>query len=260
VQQLVLDPEGEYHTLRERFDYILAAPKGGDTVAHPKTAKLLAERLLQLGVSAILDIYELNPDHRQAFVRHFLQALVDAPRELWHPTLVILDEAHVYAPEGKESDEHRGGEGDGVARAEARVLPGAGDPAPGEALEGRRRGVQQQADWPLHPRRRHQAGGRGARVHDRTSRSSACGSSSLGSSTRTAPRSTSTEPRLVKVGRIATTHPEPGQQAAPVPPPTEKVKKVLQQLADLPAEAEAREKSLADLKAENASLKRQLIK
>lgn len=104
VQHLVIDPEGEYHTLRERFDYVLASPKGGDTVAHPRTAKLLAERLLQLGVSAILDIYELDPDARQRFVRSFLQALVDAPRELWHPALVVLDEAHIYAPEGKESE------------------------------------------------------------------------------------------------------------------------------------------------------------
>lgn len=107
VQHLVIDPEGEYHTLREKFDYILAAPKGGDTAAHPRTAKLLAEKLLQLGVSAILDIYELDPYQRQAFVKVFLQALVDAPRELWHPALVVLDEAHVYAPEGKESESTR---------------------------------------------------------------------------------------------------------------------------------------------------------
>ena len=37
VQHLVIDPEGEYQTLRKRFDYVLAAPKGGDTAAHPRT-------------------------------------------------------------------------------------------------------------------------------------------------------------------------------------------------------------------------------
>src|SRR6266550_8300047 len=60
VQQIVLDPEGEFSTLRERFDYIYAAKHGGDTAADPRSAKLLAERLLELRVSAVLDIYELK--------------------------------------------------------------------------------------------------------------------------------------------------------------------------------------------------------
>lgn len=257
VQHLVLDPEGEYHSLRESFDYILAAPKGGDTVAHPRTAKLLAERLLQLGVSAILDIYELNPDARQAFVKAFLQALVDAPRDLWHPTLVVLDEAHVYAPEGKESE----------STAAVKAM----------ASRGRKRG------FCLVP-----ATQRLAKLSKDVA--AECNNKLIGRCTldvdikRAAeelgfttneqrqqlrqlepgqfyafgPAFDVTAPQLVKVGSIKTSHPEAGQQAAPVPPPTDKVKKVLQQLADLPAEAEAREKSIADLKAENATLKRQI--
>lgn len=33
VQHLVIDPEGEFASLRERFDYVLAAKHGGDTAA-----------------------------------------------------------------------------------------------------------------------------------------------------------------------------------------------------------------------------------
>ena len=99
VQQLVIDPEGEFATLRERYDYVLAAKTGGDTLADPRTAALLAERLLELGVSAVLDIYELKAHERVQFVRRVLEALVDAPKRLWHPVLVVLDEAHVFAPE-----------------------------------------------------------------------------------------------------------------------------------------------------------------
>lgn len=43
VQQLVLDPEGEFATLRERYDYVLAARSGGDTVADPRLAAALAD-------------------------------------------------------------------------------------------------------------------------------------------------------------------------------------------------------------------------
>src|SRR6266850_747296 len=52
VQQIVIDPEGELVSLREKFDYVLAAREGGDTPADPRYAALLAERLLELGVSA----------------------------------------------------------------------------------------------------------------------------------------------------------------------------------------------------------------
>ncbi len=99
VQQIVIDPEGEYSTLREKFDYVICAPQGGDAVADPNTAALLATRLLELGVSAILNIYELTAPDRQKFVRRFLEALVNARKELWRPVLVVLDEAHVFCPE-----------------------------------------------------------------------------------------------------------------------------------------------------------------
>lgn len=38
VQHLVIDPEGEFATLREHFDYVLAAKSGGDTIAAPAPA------------------------------------------------------------------------------------------------------------------------------------------------------------------------------------------------------------------------------
>ena len=99
VQQLVIDPEGEFATLREKFDYVIAAPHDGDAVANAKTAAVLAKRLLETGVSAILDIYDLKAAERQAFVRLFLSALVNAPRKLWHPVLLVIDEAHVFCPQ-----------------------------------------------------------------------------------------------------------------------------------------------------------------
>jgi hypothetical protein len=63
----------------------------------------------------------------------------------------------------------------------------------------------------------------------------------------------------VRVGAIQTTHPTAGSRHAFVAPPvTEKIRALLPKLSDLPAEVEAREKSLADLKRENATLKREL--
>src|SRR5216684_1816440 len=89
VQQIVIDLEGEFFTLREKFDYILAA-KEGDTAAEPRSAALLARRLLELNVSAIIDLYELSHQERKRFVRLFLSAMINAPKSLWHPCLVIV--------------------------------------------------------------------------------------------------------------------------------------------------------------------------
>src|SRR6185312_1751746 len=38
------------------------------------------------------------------FVKLFLEAMIAAPKELWHPTLVILDEAQLFAPEKSKSE------------------------------------------------------------------------------------------------------------------------------------------------------------
>jgi DNA helicase HerA-like ATPase len=104
VQQLVIDPEGEFATLREKHDYVIAAAHDGDALAYPKPAQILARRLLETGVSVNLDIYDLKAHERQAFVRIFCEALVNAPKALWQPTLIVLDEAHVYCPEAGEAE------------------------------------------------------------------------------------------------------------------------------------------------------------
>ncbi len=98
IQQIVIDPEGEFSTLREKYDYILIG-KGYDITADPKTAALLAHRLLKEKVSAIIDIYELEPLDRERFVANFTQALVNVPKELAHPYLYLIDEAQDFAPE-----------------------------------------------------------------------------------------------------------------------------------------------------------------
>ena len=42
VQQIVIDLEGKFSTLREKYDYVLAG-KEGDTPADPRSAGLLAK-------------------------------------------------------------------------------------------------------------------------------------------------------------------------------------------------------------------------
>jgi len=98
IPTIVLDPEGEFATLRERLDMVLVG-SDGDVDPDPRSAALLCRKLVELRLSAVVDLYDLRLDQRRAFVRTFIEALIDLPRKLWGPTLVVLDEAHKFAPE-----------------------------------------------------------------------------------------------------------------------------------------------------------------
>lgn len=100
IQQIVIDLEGEFSTLREEYDFLLIG-KEGEVPANIQTAELLAKRLLEINVSAIIDLSELKHHERITFVKRFLDSLIDSPRELWHPLLLYIDEAHIFCPEGK---------------------------------------------------------------------------------------------------------------------------------------------------------------
>lgn len=257
VQQLVIDPEGEFVSLREKFDYVYAAKQGGDTAADPRSAKLLAERLLELRVSAILDIYELKAHQRVDFVRFFLEALVDAKKELWHPALVVVDEAHVYCPQK------------GEAESAGAVID--------LCTRGRKRGFcAVLATQRLSKLHKDAAAELNNKLIGRTGLDVDMGRASeeLGFTSKEQTRSLrdlkpgsffAFGPALasgvtsVTIGSVQTTHPKAGARIDFTPaPPTAAVKAMLPKLADLPAEAEQRQRSVDDLRKDNAELRRQL--
>ena len=116
VQTIILDPEGEFATLRERFDMLLVG-EGGEAPVDVRSARLLARKLAELGVSAIVDLYGLDDwGARREWVAEFLEGLMTAPKDAWHPLLVMIDEAHMLAPESAG-----GKPGDPVARSRRAV-------------------------------------------------------------------------------------------------------------------------------------------
>lgn len=257
VQQLVIDPEGEFATLREKFDYVVCAARDGDAVAHPRTAKLLALRLLETGVSAILDIYDLQPNDRKAFVRIFCDTIVNAPKALWHPAMIVLDEAHVFAPEAGQSES----------------LSAVID----LASRGRKRGyclvAATQRLSKLHKdvaaEMNNKMIGRTAldvdvrRAADELGMTKAEAMASLraledGEWFVFGPALSKAIAKL-KVGDVVTTHPKAGQRLLTAPPePSAKVRKALAELADLPQQAEQEARTMDDLRRQLADATRKL--
>lgn len=256
VQQLVIDPEGEFATLREKFDYVIAAAHDADAVASPQTAPLLARRLMESGVSAVLDIYDLKHHERVLFVRRFLDALVNLPRKLWHPVLVVLDEAHVFCPQV------------GSAESASAVID--------IATRGRKRGLcavlATQRLSKLHKdaaaeMQNKLIGLTGLDVDVKRA------ADELGMSARDALQSLralepgqfyafgpalTRAPELVKIGQVATTHPKAGQRLLQAPPPaSEKVRAELAKLADLQKDADQEAHTVEELQALNAKLRRE---
>ncbi len=99
VPTFIIDPEGEFATLREQFPFVLVRKEAGDVVADPRTAGAVVHKLLELGASAVFDIFDLSITERHQWVAAFLHAMDQAPKTLWRDVAVLVDEAHVYAPE-----------------------------------------------------------------------------------------------------------------------------------------------------------------
>ncbi|HEX5183628.1 MAG TPA: DUF87 domain-containing protein [Allosphingosinicella sp.] len=97
VQHIVLDVEDEFYTLRERFEYVIAGGDDPDAPATVENAHGLARASLEHGFSLIAQINDLGDD-APAFVGRFLDSLMSAPRELWRPLLVVIDETQRFAP------------------------------------------------------------------------------------------------------------------------------------------------------------------
>lgn len=247
VQQIVIDLEGEFSTLREKYDYILAG-KDGDVQADPKTAALLARKLLELNVSAIIDLYELHHYERRLFVKNFLTAMVNAPKELWHECLVIVDEAHVFCPEKGQSE--------------------ASEAVIDLATRGRKRGfaavLATQRLSKLHKDAAAECNNkligrtgldvdmkRAAEELGFTSKEQYLSLRALepGEFFAFGP-AISKEVIKTTIGPVTTTHPSVGSRIAkrkPSPPPA-KIKAVLKKLTDLPTEAQQEVNTIADLK------------
>lgn len=99
IQQIVIDPEGEFRSLADELHclYIDATRFDGAGLGE------IAMRARQHQLSLILDLSQLGREEQMVAVAAFCHALIEAPREHWHPAMVAIDEAHLFAPFGGQA-------------------------------------------------------------------------------------------------------------------------------------------------------------
>ncbi|HEY9344671.1 MAG TPA: DUF87 domain-containing protein, partial [Inquilinus sp.] len=104
VQQVVVDPEGDFVSLADRFGHIVVDGDRSDEDLYR-----IAGRVRQHRTSAVLNLERCDIDSQMRAAAAFLNGLFDAERDLWYPILVVVDEAQLFAPAaaGDVSEEAR---------------------------------------------------------------------------------------------------------------------------------------------------------
>lgn len=104
VQQAVIDPEGDFVSLSERFGHLVI-----DADRSEADLAAIAERVRQRRVSCVLNLENLDAELQLRAAAAFLNALFEAERDYWYPMLVAVDEAQLFAPAvaGEVSEEAR---------------------------------------------------------------------------------------------------------------------------------------------------------
>ncbi|CCM75819.1 ATP-binding protein [Rhizobium mesoamericanum] len=93
VQQVIIDPEGDFVTLSDKFGHVVV---DGDRTEAELAG--IANRIRQHRVSCVLTLEGLDIEQQMRAAAAFLNGMFDADREFWYPVLVVVDEAQMFAP------------------------------------------------------------------------------------------------------------------------------------------------------------------
>src|SRR6478736_10090655 len=104
VQQCVIDPEGDFVTLADKYGHVVVEAARTET-----ELTRIAGRIRQHRVSVVLSLEGLDVEQQMRAAAAFLGGMFDADRDHWYPVLVVVDEAQLFAPAvaGEVSDEAR---------------------------------------------------------------------------------------------------------------------------------------------------------
>jgi hypothetical protein len=275
IQTIIVDPEGEYPTLREKLD-ILIVSENGDLRADIRSARLLARRLAETGVSAVIDLYELPGKDdpwlkRRMFVSEFVSELMNLPKSLYHPMLVMVDEAHQFAQE-KPSGDSMMWNGKKVypamlSRSAIRSMMSAGRKRGIGGLLATQRISKIDKDS-IADVRNYFIGGSTLDIDQQRA------GDILGMSKAESVTLRDLDPGMFYAfgpaidgkgvikftsGQVQTTHPKAGQRGSiVVPKASTQIAGIVEQIGDLPAIAEEEAQTIETLKKDNADLRRQL--
>lgn len=93
VQQAIIDPEGDFVSLAERYGHTVIDPDHS-----PSELARIADRIRHHRASVVLTLEGLDAEEQMHCAAAFLNGLFDADRSAWFPMLIAVDEAQLFAP------------------------------------------------------------------------------------------------------------------------------------------------------------------
>ncbi len=97
----VVDIEGEYWGLKEKFEVLVAGrSQHAELEVGPNNAVQLAEISLERGISIILDLSDFTQDEASEFLTQYFTSLWTASTSAKQPYQIVLEEAHEFVPQG----------------------------------------------------------------------------------------------------------------------------------------------------------------
>lgn len=254
IPVIIIDPEGEFASLREQFDFVLVG-KGGEAATDCRSAKLLIHKLLELRASAVIDLSEMELPERHRYVRLLAEAAINSPKQFWQPTIFVFDEVHTFAPAN--------GKGESEAKNAVIAFPTRGRKRQFISIfatqrlhkldmDARAEFLNRMIGMTFEPDDLKAAAGiLGVSGKEETKEFNHRMRTMEAGIFYAFGRAISLETIQVKIGTVKTSHDIATAKFGATPPPTPaKVKKLLPQLADLPKEAAEKEQSEDNLRAE----------
>lgn len=97
----IVDIEGEYWGLKERFEILVAGrSEHSELTIGVENASKLAEISIKRGISVILDLSDFTQDEAQKFLIEYFKSLWAASTATRQPYQIVLEEAHEFVPQG----------------------------------------------------------------------------------------------------------------------------------------------------------------
>lgn len=95
VPFIIMDIEGEYYTLKEKFgDILIIGGQHADIPITLKSAKLLPKEIISNQLSVIIDLSDLQMSDRILYSKYFIESMMDLGREYWINYFIFIEEAH----------------------------------------------------------------------------------------------------------------------------------------------------------------------
>lgn len=93
VQQVIIDPEGDFVSLADAYGHVVVDADGSE-----RDLQMIAARVRQHRVSVVFNLEGLDADRQMKAAGAFINGLFEVAREIWYPALVVVDEAQLFAP------------------------------------------------------------------------------------------------------------------------------------------------------------------